>query len=175
MSDSPPYSEDSIESYIEDVLRDNFIPGPDNTRAEPYKSSARAIRMSVLSRMQSAPSPGYWRGIVASHIETIRVSVGDAQSRKVAYHAALSAYIGMGMDDVFDEIKVRSDMVLVGLLDDLDLLKVEHLDAALADGERAILNWGIGNGRIEPFAKAFVLMTQKRRQLLLKEETSGDE
>lgn len=176
-ADRPSWSEESIEKYIQSVLRDNWVPRPDNTRMDPYDASARAIRMSVMGRLSGAPSPSYWTGVVSAHLNAIRTSVEDDAIRRNVYQAALTAYIGLSLNDVFDRISIGADMVLVSIMDDLDILTVGHLDTAIAEAERSILNWRPGShlGSLDKLAKAHVLMIHKRRQLALKEETCGDE
>lgn len=51
LDDEGPGSFNEILEYIEKVLEDNWVPGPDNTRLRPHFSSARAITISVCSRL----------------------------------------------------------------------------------------------------------------------------
>lgn len=51
LDDSGPGSFNDILEYVEKVLEDNWVPGPDNTRPNPHFSSARAITISICNRL----------------------------------------------------------------------------------------------------------------------------
>jgi hypothetical protein len=179
-----PGSFHEIVDYVEAVLRDNWVPGPDNTRMEPYSSSARAIILSILNRLahnneedQAVPH-NETTSAINIHLRGIQATVGSDEGRREMYRSAIASYMSAGWTD-FSMVRVGDDMELLGVMERMDLLTVEHLDRAIRDLEVQIDNWqpSVGQGAISiaELAKNHVGLIKRRRRLVVKEETSGDE
>lgn len=174
-----PSSFNSMLHYVEAVLRDNWVPGPDNTRREPYASSARALLLSILHRMDVTTgglhtmSHTEATAAINRHIHGIRTSVVGEAVRRGMYHTYLTSLIAMGWTN-FSKIQITSDVDLADIMEGLDILTVEHVDAAISELETSIMTQ-LGDAETARIAVIHVGMIRRRRKLVVKEETSGDE